>query len=206
MEKLYLFHRENNVKTLGPGIRYTIWVQGCPHNCKGCIVPESHSLNSGGYWITVDEILNEIDKLLGITGITISGGEPFLQTEALISLLKEVRKRELDVICYTGYLYEDILYEKVKNGKEILKYIDILIDGKYEEELNNDNYLRGSENQRIIHLKETYKKHEVKMNELKNRNIEIKVINNKEIFIAGIPSKKMQKDWNKIRKKIYEGD
>ncbi|MBM6875912.1 4Fe-4S single cluster domain-containing protein [Fusobacterium mortiferum] len=202
--RIYLHHREENIKTLGPGDRYAIWVQGCTHNCKGCIAPESHSLDSNGYWIEVSKILKEIRSNKKLRGITISGGEPFLQAKSLLSLLKELQKEKLDVICYTGFQYEDILNDKIPFGKKMLDYIDILIDGKYVEELNNESYLRGSDNQRIIHLKNTYKVYEGKMNELKNRNVEIKIIDNKTLFIAGIPPKKMEKDWKKIREKIYE--
>ncbi len=204
MKKLYLHHRENYIKTLGPGERYVIWVQGCVHNCKGCIAPETHSLNENGYWIEIDNILREINQSKNLRGITISGGEPFLQAEALIYLLKKLKNKNLDIICYTGFLYEEILKGKVPFGKELLNYIDILIDGKYIEDLNKENYLRGSENQRIIHLKNTYKKNEEQILKLKNRNIEIKIIDETTFFIAGIPPKKMEKDWEKIREKIYK--
>lgn len=204
MKKLYLHHRENYIKTLGPGERYVIWVQGCVHNCKGCIAPETHSLNKNGYWIETDNLLREIDQSKNLRGITISGGEPFLQAESLIYFLKKLKNKNLDIICYTGFLYEEILKEKVPFGKELLNYIDILIDGKYVENLNKENYLRGSENQRIIHLKNTYKKNEEQMIKLKNRNIEIKVLNERTFFIAGIPPKSMEKDWEKIKEKLYK--
>lgn len=202
--RIYLHHREKNIKTLGPGDRYVIWVQGCTHNCEGCIAPESHSLDSNGYWIEISEILKEIRANKKLRGVTISGGEPFLQARALLPLLKELQREKLDIICYTGFRYEDILNDKIPFGKNLLEYIDILIDGKYIEELNNESYLRGSDNQRIIHLKNTYKNYEKKMKELKNRNIEIKIIDNKTLFIAGIPPKKMEKDWEKIREKLYK--
>lgn len=202
-KKLYLHHRENHIKTLGPGERYVIWVQGCTHNCKGCIAPETHPLNENGYWMELDNIVKEINKSKNIRGITISGGEPFLQAENLFYLLKKIKNKNLDIICYTGFLYEEILEEKIPFGKELLNYIDILIDGKYVEGLNNENYLRGSENQRIIHLKNTYKKNESQMLNLKNRNVEIKIVDKKTIFIAGIPPKTMEKNWEKIKEKIY---
>lgn len=203
-ESIYLHHREMGIKTLGPGERYVLWVQGCTHNCKGCIAPETHSLTTGGYWFEIKKILEEISCKNNLRGITISGGEPFLQAEKLIILLKKLKKKKLDVICYTGFLYEDILKNKIPFGKELLKYIDILIDGKYNEELNTGSYLRGSDNQRILHLKNTYKKYEKKMNGLKNRNVEIKIIDEKTLFIAGIPPLKLNEDWNEISKKIYK--
>lgn len=204
MEKVYLFHREKRIKTLGPGDRYVIWVQGCTHNCKGCIAPESHSLNSGGYWIKINDLLEEIKNIKGLRGVTISGGEPFLQAAALEKFCMEVRKLKLDVICFSGFRYEELKNGKVPFGRNLLNYIDILVDGKYIEELNTESYLRGSDNQRIIHLKNTYKKYENQMNALKNRNVEFKLVDNKTIFIAGIPPKKMEEDWDNIRKKLYK--
>lgn len=202
-KELYLYHREKKVKTLGPGERYVLWVQGCIHNCPNCIAPETHSIDTGGYFININEILEEIREDKAIQGVTVSGGEPFLQAENLIFLLKEIKKIRLNIICYTGFLYEDILKDKISYGKELLKYIDVLIDGKYIDELNNDNYLRGSENQRIIHLSNVFKKHKDKMNELKNRNIEVRILDNTTIFITGIPPKALNKDWGSVRKKIY---
>lgn len=202
MISIYLYHREKSVKTLGPGERYVIWTQGCGHKCKGCIVPESHSLNEGGEYVSIELILREIDENKNLRGITISGGEPFLQRAPLLELLREINKRKLDVICYSGFLYEEL--KKSKETREILKYIDILIDGKYEEDKNTGSYLRGSDNQRIIHLKSTYKRYEKEMKEAKNRNIEIKILEDNNIFLAGIPPLNLNENWSEIRKKIYE--
>ena len=205
MAELYLYHREKLVKTLGPGNRYVLWVQGCPHNCKGCIVAESHSSNEGGEYIDVKSILKEIAEERNLlTGVTISGGEPFMQSKALKLLLKGIVERGLDVICYTGFLYEELKDSNNKDIQEMLRYIDILIDGKYIEELNTGSYLRGSDNQRIIHLKNTYKKYEKLMNSMKNRNVEFKVKDNKTIFIAGIPPLNLNEQLDGIMQKLYE--
>ena len=136
--------------------------------------------------------------------MTISGGEPFMQSKALKLLLKGIVERGLDVICYTGFLYEELKDSNNKDIQEMLGYIDILIDGKYVEELNTGSYLRGSDNQRIIHLKNTYKKYEKLMNSMKNRNVEFKVKDNKTIFIAGIPPLNLNEQLDGIMQKLYE--
>lgn len=200
--KIYLYHKESGVKTLGPGERYVIWTQGCIHNCEGCIAKESHSQDTGGEWFLISNLLQEIDKQKKLRGITISGGEPFLQKKSLLKFVMEVSKRNLDIICYTGFLYEELINSK--ESREILKYIDILIDGKYDFKKNTGSYLRGSDNQRIIHLKKTYKEYEQSMLQMKNRNIEIKVINGNTIFLAGIPPINLNENWNQIREKIYK--
>nr|WP_297669032.1 MULTISPECIES: 4Fe-4S cluster-binding domain-containing protein [Thomasclavelia] len=91
--KLRLFGCVNDSIVDGPGLRYTIFVQGCHHNCLGCHNPESHDIN-GGYVKEIAEILKEIDENPLLDGITLSGGEPMLQVETLIELSKEVKKKK----------------------------------------------------------------------------------------------------------------
>lgn len=194
--RFYLYYRASNVRVLGPGLRYVIWTQGCKHNCKNCIAPDSHSLDKNGYWISVDEIYQEIEKDFferNIRGITISGGEPFLQVAPLKNLIKKIKEKiNLDIICFTGFSYEELLKKGDKDINYILNNIDILIDGKYIEEKNENNYLRGSSNQNIIFLSDRYKVYENDMKNLKNRNVEYTWKNEKEMFIIGIPHKNME--------------
>ena len=144
--KFYLYHRASNVRVLGPGLRYAIWTQGCKHNCKNCIAPDSHPLDKNGYWISVEDIYQEIEKEFtekNIRGITISGGEPFLQMVPLKNLIKKIKENtNLDIICFTGFLYGDLLKKNDETINYILNNIDILIDGKYIEEKNENNYLK----------------------------------------------------------------
>jgi anaerobic ribonucleoside-triphosphate reductase-activating protein len=194
--KLYLYHRASGIKTLGPGLRYAIWTQGCIHNCKNCIAPDTHPLDKNGYWLGIEEIYLEIEENMkkeNIRGITISGGEPFLQAKPLVELIKRLKERtQLDIICFTGFEYSNLKNKKDESIEYILANIDILIDGKYIEEKNENNYLRGSSNQNIIFLSERYREYENDMKNLKNRNIEIMWINDREIFIAGIPYKERE--------------
>lgn len=194
--KLYLYHRASGIKTLGPGLRYAIWIQGCIHNCKNCIAPDTHPLDKNGYWLGIEELYLEIEENMkkeNIRGITISGGEPFLQAKSLVELIKRLKERtQLDIICFTGFEYSYLKNKKDKSIEYILANIDILIDGKYIEEKNGNNYLRGSSNQNMIFLSERYREYENDMKNLKNRNIEIMWINDREIFIAGIPYKERE--------------
>ncbi len=143
----------------GPGIRYTIFFQGCYHNCFECHNPQTHDLN-GGFDSDTDEIIMQIKNNPLLDGITLSGGEPLLQVEAAKELAQEAKKLGLNVICYTGFVFENI--NRIKNIELLLPYIDYLIDGRYEKE-NRDLSLkyRGSNNQRIIDVKESIKLNQV---------------------------------------------
>ncbi len=138
------------IRVLGPGNRFVIWTQGCLRRCKGCASPEHQPLD-GGYLVDTKELSNQICSCLSIDGITISGGEPFLQAEVLIDLLSRVKevRPELTVIVFTGNKLEELtdLDSKVFLGK-----IDLLIDGEYIPEFNDGIGLRGSNNQRFRFL------------------------------------------------------
>ena len=91
----------------GPGLRMVIWTQGCIHNCYGCHNPQTHKLD-GGIVIDTSYIINEMNKLKLQRGITLSGGEPFLQAKALSEIAKYAKSINLDVWCYTGFTYEQL--------------------------------------------------------------------------------------------------
>lgn len=152
--KLSVHMREPAVRTLGPGVRYALWVQGCPRRCPGCVAPEAQALD-GGTALETGALAWEI-LLSGAEGLTISGGEPFLQAEALAELIRTVRrKRDLGVIVYTGYRYEELLADPA--ARALLEETDLLIDGPYVKELDDGKSLRGSSNQRVIPLTERYR-------------------------------------------------
>jgi anaerobic ribonucleoside-triphosphate reductase activating protein len=137
----------------GPGLRMVIWTQGCTHNCKECHNPQTHNLNDG-FEVDTQEIIQKLDTLKLQRGITISGGEPFLQSEALEEISREAKNRGLDVWTYTGFTFEELLDKSSKlyfKNYKFLKNIDVLVDGKFEIE-NRDISLRfkGSSNQRLI--------------------------------------------------------
>lgn len=135
----------------GPGIRFTIFTQGCPHHCEGCHNPQTHSLD-GGEIIDTDELLKKIRNNPLLDGVTFSGGEPFCQAEALAELGREIKKSGLDIITYTGYDFEQLYEKRKENGwGELLEVTDILIDGKFMLEKKDWNIkFRGSSNQRYL--------------------------------------------------------
>ncbi len=124
----------------------------------------------------------------------------------MLKIVRKVRGLGLDVICYSGYTLEQLNNNIIPKSKELLEYVDILIDGPYIEELNFDNYLRGSSNQNINHLKETYIQYKEKMANYKNRQIEITFTEAGEIFITGVPPKKFQSEWENIKNCIIKGE
>lgn len=143
------------VKVLGPGNRIAIWFDGCKHKCKGCSNPELWEFDDR-YKTNVNNIMDlvtEIAKKNQVDGITLTGGDPFEQPEALESIIDAIRVITNDIIVYTGYEYLEI---KDKFAS-ILSKISLLIDGKYEEDKNEGAILRGSYNQKIICLNKEYK-------------------------------------------------
>ena len=140
----------------GPGIRYTIFVQGCPHHCPGCHNPQTHDFN-GGHFVPLQDILDQIKENPLLAGVTFSGGEPFCQAGLLACLGKEIHKMGLNVMTYTGYLYEDLLTksEADEGIAALLKETDTLVDGPFIlEQRDLTLQFRGSSNQRILHLKD----------------------------------------------------
>lgn len=136
----------------GPGLRMTVFVQGCLLGCPGCQNPQTHDLN-GGTEAAAEDILEKFcaDPLLA--GITFSGGEPFLQPEPLLWLAREVHARGRNVMSFSGYTFEQLMEKSLKNPpiRGLLDELDALVDGPYIEKLRNIDLLyRGSENQRYL--------------------------------------------------------
>ena len=140
----------------GPGLRFTVFAQGCPHRCKGCH-NESTLDFQGGYDCELSKILTEIDKNPLLTGVTFSGGEPFCQAEGFYELGVEIKTRGLDIISYSGYPLEE-LQKMAKQDESIGKLLDItdyLVDGPFIlEERDLTLQFRGSRNQRFIRMSE----------------------------------------------------
>ena len=137
----------------GPGLRLTVFVQGCPHNCKGCHNPETHRFD-GGQLMDTSDIIAKMDANPLLDGITLSGGEPFRQVSGCIELAMAAHVRGLNVWCYTGYTVEAIMQGRNPGMRKLLKHIDVLVDGPYiESHRTLELPWRGSTNQRIITLR-----------------------------------------------------
>lgn len=152
----------------GPGIRYVVFTQGCPHHCEGCHNPDTHDFD-GGYIGNTEEIIKDFQKNPLLSGITFSGGEPFCQPEPLLKLAKEVHNLKKNVISYSGYTFEELLKLSKKNQaiKDLMENIDYLIDGKFilfQKTLMLK--FRGSKNQRIIDMKKSLEVSEAQIAEL----------------------------------------
>ena len=162
--KIRLFGIANDSIVDGPGLRYTIFTQGCYHKCSGCHNPKSHDMN-GGYLKDINEIIAEIDENQLLDGITLSGGEPMLQIEPLIEICKAVKYRGLNIVIYSGFIFEQII--KDSRMKSLLEVCDMLIDGKFEQDKKSLSLLyRGSTNQRLINIQKSLKYEKLKKNNL----------------------------------------
>lgn len=158
--KLRVFGTVNDSIVDGPGLRYSVFTQGCPHHCPGCHNPKSHDIQ-GGYDKDTNDILKEIDKNPLLDGVTLSGGEPFMQCVPLIDFVRKLKERKLHIIIYSGFTYEEIL-SLGDGAKELLSLCDVLVDGRFELSLRSLSLLyRGSSNQRIIDVQASLKKNEV---------------------------------------------
>jgi anaerobic ribonucleoside-triphosphate reductase activating protein len=142
----------------GPGIRLVVFTQGCKHHCPGCHNPHTHSFE-GGTLIDIDDIIKQMKSNPLLDGITLSGGDPFEQAEALSELAQRVKSMGYNVMTYTGYTFEYILEnkDKIKGWDRLINETDILVDGRFE--IAKKSMLlkfRGSENQRIIDVKKSF--------------------------------------------------
>lgn len=151
----------------GPGIRYVVFTQGCPHKCLGCHNPQTHDF-SGGKLVSIDKIVDDIRKNPLVKGITISGGEPFMQANQVATLINTLGKDKYNVIVYTGFLFEHLVKNAdSENGYlNLLNLSDILIDGKFDINKKSEFVpFRGSTNQRSIDVKRSLEENKVILHE-----------------------------------------
>lgn len=130
----------------GPGIRSVIWMQGCRHQCPQCHNPQTHD-PEGGIPVKIEDLVKMVNKNHYHSGLTLSGGEPMDQAEALADMLRKMNPRP-NVWCYTGYRYEECLRDTRK--KKLLQFVDVLVDGRFIAEQMPGGKWRGSANQRLI--------------------------------------------------------
>lgn len=181
----------HNTFAEGPGKRTAIWVQGCHRHCEGCMLPMTWSEDEG-HTITPEEIISKVP--CDNEGITVLGGEPFEQPEGLKKLLHLARRQGLSTIVFTGNTYESIKTNEIYN--EILKYIDVLVDGEYIKELRSfDVPMIGSSNQRFIFLTNRYD-----MKDIPPNKIEIRIRKDGKPMYSGMG------DFDEIKKKLEAED
>ena len=137
----------------GPGLRYAVFTQGCAHSCAGCHNPQSHDPREG-FDVSADDILREIKKNPLLDGLTVSGGEPLDQLDAVTELVTLAKAQGLNVMLYTGYLWESFASET--KYAPLLQNLDLCADGPFiEEKRDLDLVFLGSSNQRLIDVKKS---------------------------------------------------
>ena len=143
----------------GPGVRYAIFVQGCEHHCKGCHNPQTWALN-GGQVRGLGILFTEIVYSPLVTGVTFTGGEPFLQARKLCLLAAVLHDRKYNLWAYTGFTWDTLIKDPVR--MELLKWLDVVVDGPFVEAKKSlELDFRGSSNQRIIDVQKSLKQGQV---------------------------------------------
>ena len=140
----------------GPGLRTTLFAQGCPHHCEGCHNPETWDF-SGGTEVSTEAAVEIVKSSPLCRGVTFSGGEPFAQAEGFAEIAKALKGKGYEVASYSGYTFEELL-DGTDGQKELLHCLDVLIDGPFlMREKSLEIAFRGSRNQRIINVPESLK-------------------------------------------------
>lgn len=165
----------------GPGKRFTLWTQGCSKGCVNCFNPETWN-NKNNILLTPLEIF-ELIKNQEIDGVTITGGDPFEQEEELLELLILISSLSLSkgVIVFTGFTYDEIRENKIR--EKCCDYIDVLIDGRYEDNNRVTDCFKGSSNQNIIYFSSKLKEEELNM----DQEVEVSICDD-IISVTGFPS------------------
>lgn len=139
----------------GEGFRFTIFTQGCHHNCPECHNPHTHDIN-GGREVDTDELFSQICENPLLNGVTFSGGEPFLQPKPLAELAVKLHDRGLNITTFTGYTLEQLQNLHNPDIDALLAQTDVLIDGPFlKDKKDLTLQFRGSTNQRIIDMQKT---------------------------------------------------
>lgn len=145
----------------GPGIRFVIFTQGCPHHCPGCHNPQTHDF-SGGELVPISQLLSDIQADPLISGVTLSGGEPFCQPEPLVELVRELKLEGKHIMAYSGYTWEQLLAMEDPAVSALLRQCDILVDGPFlQAERDLSLRFRGSRNQRLIDVQKSLREGKV---------------------------------------------
>lgn len=170
----------------GPGSRFVVWLQGCSLGCAGCFNSATHDA-AGGLHITEAELIAQLRSTSGIEGVTLSGGEPFQQSEAAGAILEAARALGLSTLAFSGYTIDEI--RNLPGGSAVLAKLDVLIDGRYVAGDRLATGLRGSANQRIHRLTERYTLAELEATPV----AEVRITPSGEVVLTGVdPLKRLK--------------
>lgn len=199
-ETVSISHYVLETKVLGPHTRSAMWVHGCCFNCEGCIAEEMNKAKPN--IVGIDDLIEIFSGVESCEGITISGGEPFLQAGALSQLVRGIKaRRDYGVIVYSGFTLEELKGRNDRETDGFLDQIDVLIDGRYQSSLDDGMPFRGSSNQRILLLTDRYANvYEDYYLKSTKRDIEIRVEQDK-VYMVGVPSKNGLKTWKDLKKR-----
>lgn len=182
----------------GPGRRFAIWFQGCPLRCAGCCNPEMLPFE-GGRAVTLGALLTEIESAVnqhGVEGVTLIGGEPFAHAEGASVLARTVRQRGLSVMIFSGYTIDEIREDPAPAVAELLAETDLLVDGRYDQELPEPSRRWiGSVNQRIHFLTDRYSPADPCWSE--SNTLEIRMENG-EVAVNGFPASQAAGLWKRL--------
>jgi anaerobic ribonucleoside-triphosphate reductase activating protein len=169
----------------GPGTRAVIWVQGCTLQCPGCFNPETHNMGIRQL-VSVRDLAERVLAISGIEGITISGGEPFLQAEALAELGVVLHQNNFGVIVFSGFIYEYLLQANKPDWNALLAVTDLLIAGPFIQDLTCNLALRGSSNQILHFLSERYTAFRDEL-EGESHSVEVLIDESGQVIVTGFP-------------------
>lgn len=189
-------HIEESTDLLGPYSRFVIWVHGCCFDCEGCL---AENTRAGTYEEIETDVLAKQIIESSCEGITISGGEPFLQSVALLGMIQKIKEqRDIGVVVYSGFTLDELKQDEEMSL--LLPEVDILIDGRYIKELDDNRAYVGSSNQIIHYLSPRYTNIGKEYYSVSKRRAEIKLTGTQAILI-GVPSHNVLKTWQDIKEK-----
>ncbi len=177
----FLAHSTEN----GPGTRAVIWVQGCTLSCPGCFNPATHDTGVRQL-VSVEELVAKILTIPDIEGVTISGGEPFLQAEALVEFARRMQDADLGVLVFSGFSYETLSQSEDPAWKALLAVCDLLVAGQFVQELACSTAMRGSSNQTLHYLSGRYRGRQKHLEQSFN-SVEILIDENGQMLVTGFP-------------------
>lgn len=170
----------------GPGTRAVIWVQGCDLACPGCFNPDTHDF-APRRLTPIAELAEQIVQIEGLEGVTISGGEPFLQAEALAALASLIQTHQLGVIVFSGFTFEQLSSSLRRDWQALLASTDLLIAGPFIQAFADHLPLRGSRNQTLHFLTERYRPLQHTL-EHGTHSVEVLIDPTGQVILTGFPA------------------